>query len=107
MIFKAVKTIGEFEIDTLRGDRVKYTISPFDIEKMNKVQELSEDDSLKNDERILGQIRLFCDEFNRDDFAGIPIEDLQRMLEYIIETSQGKKRTETEKKTAQKEHLKS
>ena len=107
MIFKAVKTIGTFQIETLESGNITYTIQPFDANKMAEVEALSSNQELRNDERILGQIQLFCPEFERSHFDGVPLETLTQMLEYIIETSQGKKRTEAEKKTAQKEHTKS
>lgn len=107
MIFEALTTIGTFEIKILDGTKVKYTIVPFDVRKMKEVEALGADAELSNVDRILAQIKIFCPEFDESHFEGIPVESLTQMLEYIIETSQGKKRTEAEKKTVQKEPTKS
>lgn len=104
MIFKACKLIGEFQIERLDGSTVKYTVKPFDADRMDEVNALPK---VEGKEGIFQQIRLFCEEFDESDFKGIPINTLTDMLEYVIQVSQGKTRTEAEKKTESKGPIKS
>lgn len=117
MLFSAVKSLGEIEIQKLDGDIVKYTIKPFDHRIMREVADLEkaklkskskskdETQAEKDVEEIdrvkeLNQtISIFCPEYKSSDLDGIPINSLTEMVEYIIEISQGQKRDKDEKKT--------
>lgn len=99
MLFSAVKSLGEIEIQKEDGTVVKYTIKPFDYRVMKQVSELGKDKDADRADELSKQISIFCPEYNADDLNGIPINTLTEMVEYIIETSQGQKRDKDEKKT--------
>jgi hypothetical protein len=105
MIFKAMESMGSFEIETLNFGKVKYSIRPFDADIMEIIQSLPKDlDSIAMLEK---QMEAFCPEFERKHLEGVPINTLAEMVTYITEMAEGTRRTEAEKKTESKKPIKS
>lgn len=96
-VFKAVKTVGKLEIETLSGEVKEFDILPMDIDLLKKIQALKSD--VNDVQSLVEQFKLFCVEFDPKVLKGIPSETLQEMVQYVVDTASGKKRTSAEKKS--------
>ena len=118
MVFKAVKVLGEFTVETLDSGKIIYTIAPFDSVAMQKmevitgrVKEYDADGKEINPrsqvEDLFEQMCIFCVEFDPAHMVGIPIAVLSEMVTFIVETAQGSNKTADQKKTKSIQLIKS
>jgi hypothetical protein len=104
MIFKAVKFAGKLEIENVHGERKSYDVFPMDVHLMKKLEKLKDE---QGSDAVIAQFELFCKDFDPADLEGIPSSVLEEMVQYVVDVSSGKKRTEAEKKTPSRERMKS